>query len=142
MLNPKKKVLDEARERGVIERMNVLLSIAYLLMSDASLFVAETDLLLERNGLKIGEVKHFFNQLQVAFDRFTINLSAVFKEGAIKDWARDVDTLDEIIHVWQCIPKTWDWNEPQYIEDAKQIAFNCRHIDETGKKKTNTNKDD
>lgn len=139
MLSPKKTVMQKARERGVIERMNILVSIAYLLISDASLFVAETDLLLEKNHLKIGEMKQFLNQLNIAFDRFTNSLSSVFKEGAIKNWAKDVDKLDDIIHTWQCIPKTWDWNEPQFIEGPVKIMFECQHLDEIEKEKENQN---
>lgn len=120
----KKSVIERAKENGVIERMNILLSAAYLLNSEASLVLARCETMLERNGLLLGRLKMLTNRLNGAFDQYCKEFSSMIltdesKQGFIKD----IDEFDELFFMWNAIPREWHNGDKQYIVRPKDILI-------------------
>ena len=100
-------------ETGGMERINELLSAGYLLQSFAATFFEEADGLLEKYGLKMGQMKMLFNKAQRgnddyfnAFSKLIIGaqhadrLREVFYANFPsfhKDWEPKTDGLHEVL---------------------------------------------
>lgn len=117
-----KKEVEYAKEEGVIGRINVLLSAAYMLNSEVSILTAMTETLLERYGLKLGSLKWRLNNLNGAFDMYCREFSSLVTDEEMKEcWMRDVSELHKLIFTWQGIPEEWKPGDPQYLEYPYEI---------------------
>lgn len=120
----KKSAIDRARENGVIERMNVLLSAAYLLNSEASIVMARCEDTLARNGLLLGRLKWLTNNLNGAFDLYCREFREMIISEASKDgYIKDVSEFDDLFFTWNALPKDWHEGDAQYIERPKDIII-------------------
>ena len=120
----KKSAIDRAKENGVIERMNILLSAAYLLNSEASLVMARCETMLERNGLLLGRLKWLTNHLNGAFDMYCREFREMIITEASKDgYIKDVSEFDDLFFAWNALPKEWHEGDEQYIERPQDIII-------------------
>lgn len=120
----KKSVIERAKENGVIERMNVLLSAAYLLNSEASLVMARCETLLQRNGLLLGRLKMLTNRLNGAFDMYCREFADMIKTDESKQgYISDITEFDDLFFMWNALPKEWHEGDKQYIERPKDILI-------------------
>lgn len=120
----KKSTIERAKENGVIERMNVLLSAAYLLNSEASLVLARCETMLERNGLLLGRLKMLTNRLNGAFDQYCKEFSSmILTDESKQGFITDIDEFDELFFMWNAIPREWHEGDKQYIIRPKDILI-------------------
>lgn len=101
-------------ETGGIDRMNELLSAGYLLQSFAATFYEEADALLEKYGLKMGQLKMLFNKAQRGNDDYFNAFSKLMTEtskGADTHivWAQHADRLREVFYAnFPSFHKDWE----------------------------------
>ena len=69
-MDNKKAIIDKAKENGVLERVSMLLSAAYLLNSESSVLVEEASDVLNRNGMRMGEIKMFHQRFTKSADMY------------------------------------------------------------------------
>lgn len=120
----KKSVIERAKENGVIERMNILLSAAYLLNSEASLVLARCETMLERNGLLLGRLKMLTNRLNGAFDQYCKEFSSmILTDESKQGFITDIDEFDDLFFMWNAIPREWHEGDRQYIIRPKDILI-------------------
>lgn len=123
MINVKKKAVDKALQIGVIDRLNTLLSGAYLLNSVASVLIGKSEVLLEGHGLMMGELKFLHNNVNRAMDKYTRDFASLSKKEKQRDWMRDVDALYDLFMRWQNIPMQWEPGEPYFTENPQPILI-------------------
>jgi len=120
----KKSTIERAKENGVIERMNVLLSAAYLLNSETSLIMARCETMLARNGLLLGRLKMLTNRLNGAFDQYCREFSSMILTNESKQgYIKDVTEFDDLFFMWNALPKEWQEGDKQYIVRPKDILI-------------------
>lgn len=101
-------------ETGGMERINELLSAGYLLQSFAATFFEEADCLLEKYGLKMGQMKMLFNKAQRGNDDYFNAFSKLMTEtskGANTHmlWAQHADRLREVFYAnFPSFHKDWE----------------------------------
>lgn len=101
-------------ETGGMERINELLSAGYLLQSFAATFFEEADSLLEKYGLKMGQMKMLFNKAQRGNDDYFNAFSKLMTEtskGADTHivWAQHADRLREVFYAnFPSFHKDWE----------------------------------
>lgn len=101
-------------ETGGMERINELLSAGYLLQSFAATFFEEADDLLEKYGLKMGQMKMLFNKAQRSNDDYFNTFSKLMTEtskGADTHivWAQHADRLREVFYAnFPSFHKDWE----------------------------------
>lgn len=120
----KKSTIERAKENGVIERMNVLLSAAYLLNSETSLIMARCETMLARNGLLLGRLKMLTNRLNGAFDQYCREFSSmILTDESKQGYIKDVTEFDDLFFMWNALPKEWQEGDKQYIVRPKDILI-------------------
>nr|DAL13639.1 MAG TPA_asm: hypothetical protein [Caudoviricetes sp.] len=101
-------------ETGGMERINELLSAGYLLQSFAATFFEEADGLLEKYGLKMGQMKMLFNKAQRSNDDYFNTFSKLMTEtskGADTHivWAQHADRLRDVFFAnFPSFHKDWE----------------------------------
>ena len=100
---------------GGMDRMNELLSAGYLLQSFAATFFEEADELLERYGLKMGQMKMLFNKAQRSNDDYFNAFSKLMTETSNKGadthivWAQHADRLRDVFFAnFPSFKKDWE----------------------------------
>ena len=95
-MKPKKEILERASKNGSIDRLNSLLSAAHLLRCEAANLVSEANDLMIENGLLLGELKKYSNDLDriqdIYFNEFT---SMIDTEKQKKDLFYDYEHFDK-----------------------------------------------
>ncbi len=71
----KQEKIKRAEEEGVIDKATRILSAIYLLHSQSAVMYDDLDELLERHGLKLGNIKGLGTKLNMAFDKYFESLS-------------------------------------------------------------------
>ena len=138
----KKSTIERAKENGVIERMNVLLSAAYLLNSEISLIMARCESMLERNGLLLGRIKTLTNRLNVAFDQYCREFSSmILTDESKQGYYEDVSEFDDLFFAWNALPKEWHEGDKQYIDNPKDIIIKTNAPQEITDNLSNDEKD-
>jgi hypothetical protein len=101
-------------ETGGMDRINELLSAGYLLQSFAATFFEEADCLLEKYGLKMGQMKMLFNKAQRGNDDYFNAFSKMMtdtRKGADTHivWAQHADRLREVFYAnFPSFQKDWE----------------------------------
>ena len=101
-------------ETGGMERIIELLSAGYLLQSFAATFFEEADGLLEKYGLKMGQMKMLFNKAQRSNDDYFNTFSKLMTEtskGADTHivWAQHADRLRDVFFAnFPSFHKDWE----------------------------------
>ena len=101
-------------ETGGMDRMNELLSAGYLLQSFAATFYEEADCLLEKYGLKMGQMKMLFNKAQRSNDDYFNAFSKLMTETSKGTdthivWAQHADRLREVFYTnFPSFHKDWE----------------------------------
>lgn len=102
-------------ETGGMDRMNELLSAGYLLQSFAATFYEEADSLLEKYGLKMGQLKMLFNKAQRGNDDYFNAFSKLMTETSNKGadthivWAQHADRLRDVFFAnFPSFKKDWE----------------------------------
>lgn len=130
----KKSAIDRAKELGVVDRMNTLLSAAYLLNSEASLMTARVEALLARHGLLLGRMKQLTNHLNQSFDRYCREFAdLILTEDSRKGYMEDVSEFDDFFLAYTSIPKEWHYGEPQNVELEKDVVIRAKKRKAEGK---------
>ena len=120
----KKSTIERAKDNGVIERMNILLSAAYLLNSETSLIMARCETMLARNGLLLGRLKMLTNRLNGAFDQYCREFSSmILTDESKQGYIKDVTEFDDLFFMWNALPKEWQEGDKQYIVRPKDILI-------------------
>lgn len=100
-MDNKKAIIDKAKENGVLERVSMLLSAAYLLNSESSMLVEEASDVLSRNGMRMGEIKMFHQRFtksaDMYFNCFATMIKAAGQENA---YFKDFDEFDKVFRKW------------------------------------------
>lgn len=65
-MRPKKQLIEAAKKDGTFDRINQLLSLAYLIRNKAYALTEEADDLLRSHGLLIGRTKQLSSRLEKA----------------------------------------------------------------------------
>jgi len=109
-MKPKKELLEAARRDGSWERIDKVLSLAYLLHSEAFLLYDEVDDLLRSHGLLMGRTKQLSNRLHKAYDEYFKDFSELAGSGGDKahNYFGDLDSLSRLIHEWANLPEKWE----------------------------------
>lgn len=120
----KKSTIERAKDNGVIERMNILLSAAYLLNSETSLIMARCETMLARNGLLLGRIKMLTNRLNGAFDQYCKEFSSmILTDESKQGYIKDITEFDDLFFMWNALPKDWQEGDKQYIVRPKDILI-------------------
>ena len=123
----KKAAIERAKELGVVDRMNVLLSAAYLLNSEASLMTARVETLLARHGLLLGRLKQLTNHLNQSFDRYCREFAdLILTEDSRNGYMEDISEFDDFFLAYTSIPKEWKYGEPPYKDIEKDITIRAK----------------
>lgn len=104
-MRPKKELIERARRDGAIERMQLLLSAAYLLNSEANVLMDEAQELMERYGLMVGELRRGHTLMAKAAGRYFKEFSSMVTEGEkVRDYFADLEAFDEWFRKWAKVP--------------------------------------
>ena len=123
----KKSAIERAKELGVVDRMNTLLSAAYLLNSEASLLTARVETLLARNGLLLGRLKQLTNHLNQSFDRYCREFAdLIITEDSRNGYMEDISEFDDFFLAYTSIPKEWHYGDPQNVEIDQDIVLRAK----------------
>lgn len=108
-MGPKKELLEKAKKDGAMERIDKVLSLAYLLQSKAYMLYDEADDLLRSYGLLIGETKMLHNRLCKAFDEYFKDFSKMIDNQTAKNnYFTDVDSFSRFVHSWAELPEKFE----------------------------------
>jgi len=138
----KKNIVEQMREDGALDRINILLSASYLCISLASIETARAELVIERYGMKLGRIKRMMNHLEGAFTLFTREFaSMIHGEENRQGWITDVSEFEQLFHQWQGIPTEWHEGEPQYVDMGDIIIKSGRNKEKHDGKTNNESED-
>lgn len=91
----KKSLIDKARESGAYQRINELVSAAYLLISEAYLLQQEADEELRKYGLVQQEIKQRTNAMQKEFDKYFRCVASIITDPEQKtNYFHDLDDFN------------------------------------------------
>lgn len=108
-MDVKKKYLERARKDGAIERIDRLLSLAYLLQSKAYMLYDDVDDLMRSYGLLIGETKMLHNKLCKAFDDYFNDFKKLINNPtANRNYFEDVESFSRFVHAWAELPEKFE----------------------------------
>ena len=100
-MKPKKEILERAAKNGSIDRLNSLLSAAHLLRCEAANLVSEANDLMIENGLLLGELKKYSNDLDKVQDRYFNEFTQMItSKQSGKDLFADCDEFDKNFRKW------------------------------------------
>lgn len=119
----KKHLIDRATQDGAMERLDTLLSGAYLLVSGASMLTAMAEMLLEKYGMNIGRIKYLMNQVNLHMDRYSTEFSQLVGKHQKEAYFQDVDSLMNLFFTWSQMPKDWKPGDPIVTEVKKDIVI-------------------
>ena len=100
-MRPPKALIEAAKQSGDLDRVNSRLSAAYLLVNVAVDLYLESQDILRRHGLMLGESKQKSNRLQASFDDYIQDFGLLVRKSKNElIFARDYDELrPEILRV-------------------------------------------
>lgn len=99
-MRPKKETLERAGKAGAIDRMNGLLSAAYLLMSEAYCLYDEANDLMKAYGLNLGGLKKNMNATYRDFDQYFQDFRRLVPESQKGNYFGDLDAFDRKFRGW------------------------------------------
>lgn len=99
-MKPKKALIENAKKDGSIDRMNQLLSAAYLLNTEASNLIGEAEDILREHGLMMGELKQLQNNFTKAADRYFAEFSTLSEKDKVMDYFLDYEAFDNWFRKW------------------------------------------
>ena len=104
-MRPKKEFIERLKNDRTLDRINNVLSLAYLLQSKAYMLYDEADELLRNGGLLMGETKKYSNKLRKSFDEYFNDFkSLITNESTLKSYFKDLDDFSRMVHVWAELP--------------------------------------
>lgn len=113
-MKPKKILIEAAEKDGSIERMNMLLSAAYLLNSEANNLVEEASEVMEAKGLLLGNLKKLHNDFIRCADRYFNEFSTLIVTHKSKmDMFKDLEDFDKAFRKWAKVSSDW---KPKELE--------------------------
>lgn len=99
-----KKAIQRAEANGSMQKVNYLLSAAYLLTAEANNLIEEAADVLRRNGLLIGELKKYHGDFVKSADRFFQDFQTMIdspdRRGA---FFKDLEDFDVAFRKWSKI---------------------------------------
>lgn len=118
-MKPKKQLIDRAKRDGTFQRVDRLLSLAYLLHNKAYQLYDETADLLADHGLLIGETKRHAARLLKAYEAYFDDFKQLIADGQpTRDFFADFDDFSRTVHRWADIPQDWQPDEGESAEPA------------------------
>jgi len=100
----KQEKIKRAEEEGVIDKATRILSAIYLLHSQSAVMYDDLDELLERHGLKLGNIKGLGTKLNKAFDKYFEGFSKLVSREQTQNWADDLTKFDELFREFAGLP--------------------------------------
>lgn len=88
-MKAKKHLLDKAKQDGAAQRINELISVSYMLISEALVLQSEADDTLRKYGLVYAEIKHRANALQKEFDKYFACIKSMITEDTQKEASKE-----------------------------------------------------
>lgn len=108
-MKPKKQLIESAIKDGSIERLNMLLSAAHLLNSEANSLVEEASDVMEAKGLLLGNLKRLHNDFVKCADRYFKEFETlVTTQKATMDYFNDLQGFDKAFREWAKVPAEWE----------------------------------
>ena len=96
-MKAKKHLLDKAKQDGAAQRINKLISVSYMLISEALVLQSEADDTLRKYGLVYAEIKQRANALQKEFDKYVSCVKTRITDDAQKEaYFTDLGNFDKI----------------------------------------------
>lgn len=126
-MRPKKQLIEAAKKDGTFDRINQLLSLAYLIRNKAYALTEEADDLLRSHGLLIGRTKQLSSRLEKAFDEYVNDFKDLIRSSNSKEeFFGDYDSFSRMVHAWAELPENFT---PGAKEDGdSQILSNPANI--------------
>lgn len=121
-------------EDRALDRLNDLASATYMLIHIAMTFEAESEIILERYGLFIHDIKGRANTLNKAFDQYQYAMKQYYSDTMRKNFLCAFDSLLDDMYVYFDIPKKWvPGQKSEHISSGFQNAL-AKCIKEKGGK--------
>lgn len=113
-MKPKKQLIESAIKDGSMDRLNMLLSAAHLLNSEANNLIEEASDVMSAKGLLLGDLKKLHNDFVKCADRYFKEFaSLVDSKDAVMDYFNDLEGFDKAFREWAKVPLEW---KPKKIE--------------------------
>lgn len=100
----KKKIIEKAKENGIVELSAKYLSAIYLLHSHSAVLYDDLEDLLRENGLELGKAKWDGKKLNQAFDKYFQTLSHMIGHEQTEAWANDLEQFGEMFNKYAGLP--------------------------------------
>lgn len=96
-IKPPKKLIEDAKGNGSVDRLNVLVSAAHICMVEANTLMVEAADMLAENGLMLGELGWWTKSLLKEFDRYNANFTQmILTDETKKNLFNDYEAFDKI----------------------------------------------
>ena len=100
-MQPKKKLLERAKKDGATDKINRLVSAAYILISEAYLLHCDAEDELYKYGLQIGETKFLLMAVKRTMQKYFDEIKKLVSSEEQKNYYfSDLDKFDNHIHDW------------------------------------------
>lgn len=107
-MKPKKELLEAARRDGSWDRIDKVLSLAYLLQSKAYMLYDEADDLLRSHGLLIGRTKMLSNRVRKDYEDYFNDFKELMPDARRSgEYFSDLDDFSKRLHLWAGVPEDW-----------------------------------
>lgn len=103
-----------------LERINTLTSGAHMLISVALTMEQESEIILEKYGLRVHEIKQATTNLQKAFDRYMDELRPYYSPKMEQNFMVEFDKALKDLYVYLGMDINW---KPGDTDDYKYIGF-------------------
>lgn len=110
---PKKQLVERAKKNGSFTKVNRLLSLSHIILCVSNQYIEEASDLLKENGLKIGEIKKFYNNFTYSADLYFKEFAKMITDSEAKmDMFTDMTSLEALIRKWSKIDER-DETQPE-----------------------------
>ena len=99
-MQAKKALWERAHKDGAAQRVNQLMSAAYLLVSEAYVLYSEAEGELRRYGLLLGQTKHLLGAVERTMNRYFDQFKGVVAPAERGHYFEDLEALDKAYRRW------------------------------------------
>lgn len=113
-MKPKKQLIEAAIADGSMDRMNMLLSAAHLLSSEANNLIEEASEVMAGHVLLLGDLKKLHSDFVRVADKYFNEFEALVTTDTAKmDFFSDLEVFDKSFRKWAKVPSDWKPKEVQ-----------------------------
>lgn len=125
--------IEVAMQSGAIDRINKLMSVNYLLVSQSALMIGYIDEILEKHKLQSGKLKNHSKKIQNAFDEYFKEYSKMVSSEQTLNWAEDLTRFDEVCIEFTGLSKEWEPDtskiDIEEIEKKYNVKLSINHAE-------------